>query len=86
MINMKNGIINRIMSFLLTKEGSRRLAFLLLIIGVVLAFVIVFFLTTKKYDNSLTLTEETIKESTTTDMFPWEDEVIDGQDVDVTFL
>ena len=79
-------IINRIMSFLSYKEGGRRLAFLLLIIGVVLAFVIVFFLTTKKYDNSLTLTEETIKESTTSDMFPWEDEVIDGQDVDVTFF
>lgn len=81
---MKNGIVNKIMSFLSYKEGGRRLSVLLLIIGVVLAFVIVFFLTTKKYDNSLTLTEETIKESTTTDMFPWEDEVIDGQDVDIT--
>lgn len=84
MINMKNGIINRIMSFLSYKEGGRRLAFLLLIIGVVLAFVIVFFLTTKKYDNSQALTKETIKESTTSEMFPWEDEVIDGQDVDIT--
>lgn len=62
------------------------MAFLLLIIGVVLAFVIVFFLTTKKYDNSQALTKETIKESTTSDMFPWEDKVIDGQDVDVTFF
>lgn len=72
------------MSFLSYKEGGRRLAFLLLIKGVVLAFVIVFFLTTKKYDNSQALTKETIKESTTSDMFPWEDEVIDGQDVDIT--
>lgn len=81
---MKNGIVNKIMSFLSYKEGGRRLAFLLLIIGVVLAFVIVFFLTTKKNDNSQALTKETIKESTTSDMFPWEDKVIDGQDVDIT--
>ena len=79
-----NGIINRIMSFLSTKKGGRRMAFFLLIIGVVLAFVIVVFLITKKYDNSQTLTKETINESTVTDMFPWEDKVIDGQDVDIT--
>lgn len=79
-----NGIINRIMSFLSTKKGGRRYAFLLLIIGVVLASIIFFLLTTKIYDNSQALTKETIKESTIIDMFPWEDKVIDGQDVDIT--
>ena len=79
-----NVILNRIMSFLSTKKKGRRQASLLLIIGVVLAFVIVFLLTTKKYDNCQTLTEETINEYTVTDMFPWEDKVIDGQDVDIT--
>lgn len=79
-----NGIIIRIMSFLSTKIRGRRRAFLFLMIGVLLAFVIVFLLTTKIYDNSQTLTKETINESTVTDMFPWEDKVIDGQDVDIT--
>lgn len=81
---MENGIVNRIINFLSYKEGGRRMAFLLLVIAVLLASVIVVFLITKKYDNSQTLTKETINESTVTDMFPWEDKVIDGQDVDIT--
>ena len=81
---MMNGCLCKIMSFLSTKKSGRRMAFLFLIIAVVLAFVIVVFLITKKYDNSQTLTEETINESTATDMFPWEDKVIDGQDIDIT--
>lgn len=81
---MKNETVNKIMSLLSTKEGGRRRAFLFLMIGVLLAFVIVFLLTTKIYDNSQTLTKETINDSTVTDMFPWEDKVIDGQDVDIT--
>ena len=81
---MKNETVNKIMSLLSTKEGGRRYAFLLLIIGVVLASIIFFLLTTKIYDNSQALTKETIKESTIIDMFPWEDKVIDGQDVDIT--
>lgn len=84
MKNMKNEIVNRIINFLSYKEGGRRMAFLLLVIAVLLAFVIVFFLATKKYDNSQALFEETINKSTVTDMFPWEDKVIDGQDVDIT--
>ena len=84
MINMKNGIINRIINFLSYKEGVGRQKFLFLIIGVVLAFVIVVFLTNRICDNSQACTKETIKESTISDMFPWEDEVIDGQDVDIT--
>lgn len=81
---MKNETVNKIMSLLSTKEGCGRQMFLFLIIGVVLAFVMVFLLITKIYDNSQTLTKETINESTVTDMFPWEDKVIDGQDVDIT--
>ena len=81
---MKNETVNKIMSLLSTKEGGRRYAFLLLIIGVVLASIMFFLLTTKIYDNSQALTKETIKESTISDMFPWEDKVIDGQDVDIT--
>ena len=81
---MKNETVNKIMSLLSTKEVGGRYAFLLLIIGVVLASIMVFLLTTKIYDNSQALTKETIKESTISDMFPWEDKVIDGQDVDIT--
>ena len=62
MKNMKKGIINRIISFLSYKEGGRRMTFFLLVIAVLLAFVIVFFLATKKYDNSQALFEETINE------------------------
>ncbi len=79
-----NGILSKILNFLSYKNGGRRLSSLILIIGVVLVLVIVFILTTNRYDNSQALTKETIKESTISDMFPWEDKVIDGQDVEIT--
>ena len=79
-----NGILSKILNFLSYKNGGRRLSSLILIIGVVLVLVIVFILTTNRYDNSQALTKETIKESTISDMLPWEDKVIDGQDVDIT--
>ena len=84
MINMKNGIINRIINFLFSKEGGRRQSALFMIIGVVLAFVMGLYLMSLIYNPNQTSSTESITESTTNDMFPWEDEVIDGQDVDIT--
>lgn len=79
-----NGILSKILSFVSNKNGGRRQLSLFLIIGVVLALVIGFYLISLKYNPNVTSSTESITEATTSDMFPWEDKVIDGQDVDIT--
>lgn len=79
-----NGILSKILSFLSNKNGGRRPPSLFLIIGVVLALLMGFYLISLIYNPNITYSTESITEATTTDMFPWEDDVIDGKDVDLT--